>query len=385
MARTSKNTASEQPIRSGAVYSSRSEVLTVDSRDCTYRSDTVACLSAFARVRLGHFPTPLQRLARLGAALGHDGLYVKRDDLSGLSLGGNKTRSLEYLLGDALRQGADTIVTAGGLHSNLCSLTAAACAKMGLRCILVHNDDPPAVLEGNMLLNHLYGAESVFVGKRSEEERAAEMERRAASLRAGGSRPYVIHNGASVPMGALGYVNAALELNRQAPGAGCALRHVAIVGAMGGTASGFVFGTSLLEKPFHVHVVSVEYTKEELHRRMSDLLSGIADITGLKPRHDPWKVATIHDEYLGGGYGIPTGESREALRMLAETEGIILENVYTAKTAAGFTGLVRRGIIPKGEAACFIHTGGMAALFAQDHGSLGMSSAIVRISSLGNT
>lgn len=319
----------------------------------------------FPRLSLGSFPTPLQHLPRLGAVLNHHALYIKRDDLSGLSLDGNKTRSLEYLLGDALRQGADTVVTAGGLQSNLCSLTAAACAKAGLRCVLVHNDDRPAVLEGNMLLNHLFGAVSVFIGKKSEEERAVDVDRQAAALRSGGARPYVIHNGASVPMGALGYVSAALELQQQSLDTGCALRHVAIVGAMGGTASGFVFGASLLEEPFHVHVVSVEYSKAELRRRMSDLLSGIAELTGLRPRHDPWDVATIHDEYLGGGYGVPTDESREALRLLPETEGIFLENVYTAKTAAGFIGLVRKGVISKDEDACFIHTGGMAALFAQ--------------------
>ncbi|MGE5578891.1 MAG: 1-aminocyclopropane-1-carboxylate deaminase/D-cysteine desulfhydrase [Bacillota bacterium] len=339
----------------------------------------------FPRLALGSFPTPLQHLPRLGAALGHDALYVKRDDLSGLSLGGNKTRSLEYLLGDALRQGADTIVTAGGLQSNLCSLTAAACAKAGLRCVLVHNDDRPRLLDGNMLLNHLFGAVSVFIGRKSEEERAVEVERQAAALRTVGARPYVIHNGASVPMGALGYANAALELHQQSMEMGLVLCHVAIVGAMGGTASGFLFGASLLKEPFHVHVLSVEYPREELRRRMSGLLSGITDLTGLRPRHNPWDVATIHDEYLGGGYGIPTEESLEALRLLPETEGIFLENVYTAKTVAGFMGLVRRGIIPRDEAGCFIHTGGMAALFAQRYDSLGMLSAMVKTSSLGKT
>ena len=322
-------------------------------------------LRAFPRLRLGFFPTPLQRLSRLGPALGHGFLYVKRDDLSGLSLGGNKIRSLEYLLGDALRLGADAVVTAGGLQSNLCSLTAAACAKAGLRCVLVHNDLPPAELHGNMLLSHLFGAEPVFIGRKTEEERALTVEDIADRIHHEGGRPYIIHNGASSPIGALGYVRGAYEMAEQAAALGIALRHVVIVGAMGGTASGFVFGAALLEHPFHVHVISVEYNYAELRRRMSGLLAGIGELTGLVPPVDPADVMTIHDEFLGGGYAIPTPESADALRLLSRTEGIFTENVYTSKTLAGLIGLVRSGAIPKSEAACFIHTGGMAALFAQ--------------------
>ncbi|MEX0974220.1 MAG: pyridoxal-phosphate dependent enzyme [Bacillota bacterium] len=322
-------------------------------------------LHDFPAVHLGFFPTPLQHLPRLGRLLRHNSLYIKRDDLAGLSLGGNKIRSLEYLLGDALRTGADTLVTAGGLQSNLCSLTAAACAKVGLRCILVHNDLPPDELSGNMLLSYLFGAKPVFIGKVTEEERAVAMEGVAERVRAEGGRPYVIGNGASTPMGALGYLNAASELALQAGALGIPLRHVVIVGAMGGTASGFAFGTALLEHPFHVHVVSVEYLREELRRRMSALFSGIRELTHLEPRLDPWDVATIHDEYLGGGYGVPTVDSRDALHLLPRTEGIFIENVYTSKTLAGLLGLVKDGTIPRDEPACLIHTGGMAALFAQ--------------------
>lgn len=200
---------------------------------------------------MGFFPTPLQHMSRLGEALGHD----------------------------ALKAGADTVVTAGGLQSNLCSLTAAACAKAGLRCVLVHNDLRPAELHGNMLLSHLFGAE---------------------------------------------------------PG-----------------------------HPFHVHVISVEYRRAELHRRISALLAGISDLTGLKPTVDPHEVMTIHDTYLGDGYGVPTPESLEAASLLSRTEGLFTENVYTSKTLAGLIGLIRDGTIHPSEAACFVHTGGMAALFAQ--------------------
>jgi D-cysteine desulfhydrase len=321
------------------------------------------------RVPLGHFPTPLSRLKTIERHLVKGPLYLKRDDLTGVSLGGNKVRGLEYLLGEAQSRGADVVITGGGLQSNLCSLTAAACAKAGFRCVLVHNDVRPApeAIAGNMLLNNVFGAEEVFLGQVSEEERAAAMEQVAADLRSQGSVPYIIHNGASTPVGALGYVEAALELLAQSEAMELHLEHVAIVGAMGGTAAGLVFGVAALGAPFHVHVISVEYPEDELRRRIADLTAGIEDVLGLRPPVSPSQVMTIHDRYLGEGYGVPTRESREAARLLATREGIILENVYTSKTLAGFLDLVARGVDGLvGPAACF-HTGGMAALFAQGH------------------
>ncbi|HHY45245.1 MAG TPA: pyridoxal-phosphate dependent enzyme [Firmicutes bacterium] len=328
-----------------------------------------AALESRPKVRLGHFPTPLSRLSNVERHLAREHLYLKRDDLTGVSLGGNKVRGLEYLLGDAISLGADVVITGGGLQSNLCSLTAAACAKVGLRCVIVHNDmrPEPGAIAGNMLLNAIFGSEEVFIGRVSEEERAAAMDGLAAELRAQGSVPYVIHNGASTPMGALGYVSAALELFKQSQTLGLGLQHVAIVGAMGGTASGLVFGAAALGAPFHVHVISVEYPENELRRRITDLTRGIEEMLGIQPPVPPAEVMTIHDRYLGEGYGIPTPESREAARLLAIHEGIILENVYTSKTVAGFLDLVAgRNTWVHGPAACF-HTGGMGALFAQSH------------------
>lgn len=355
--------------------------------DATRLGASAACLRAaldsLPRLPLGHFPTPLTRLRNIERYLGRDHLYLKRDDLTGVALGGNKVRGLEYLLGEALSRGADVVITGGGLQSNLCSLTAAACAKAGLRCILVHNDvrPEPGEIAGNMLLNGIFGAEEIFLGPVSEAKRAATMEEVAADLRSQGAVPYVIHNGASTPVGALGYVEAALELLVQSEAMESRLRHVAIVGAMGGTAAGFVFGVAALGAPFHVHVISVEYPEAELRRRMADLTAGIEDILCLRPPISPSEVMTIHDRYLGEGYGVPTRESREAARLLAVQEGIILENVYTSKTFAGFLDLVapgasgacredRPGGTPRaadldGPAACF-HTGGMGALFAQN-------------------
>ncbi len=322
-------------------------------------------LTSFPRANLGTFPTPLQLVSRLGQDFGHRCAYFKRDDLTGLGLGGNKTRSLEFLLGDALAKQATVILTAGGLQSNLCSQTAAACAKIGKKCVLVHNDAPTDELCGNMLLNKMFGAEQVFVGQVDEDTRTQKMVGIAERLRAKGETPYVIHNGASTPMGALGYANAAIELYNQSICCEQRIKHVAIVGAMGGTASGFVFGTAMLGHPFHVHVISVEYSKPVLRDIMAELTSGIAELTGLTPPVSCESVMSITDEYLGDGYAIPTAESEAALLKAARLEGILLENVYTSKTLAGLADLVRVGAVPVDEPVCYIHTGGTAALFSQ--------------------
>ncbi|HHY11521.1 MAG TPA: pyridoxal-phosphate dependent enzyme [Firmicutes bacterium] len=324
----------------------------------------------FPRVDLGIWPTPVQKLDRLGEQLKRRDIYIKRDDLTGLGQGGNKTRSLEFLLGDAIKNGADTVLTAGGLQSNLCSLTAAACCKLGLDCLLVHNDDKPDKLEGNMFLNSVFGAKSVFLGKVDEQRRTGEMDRLAGQMRREGRNAYVVHNGASTSLGALGYANAAFELYSQIKAKGLNIKHVGIVGAMGGTASGFVLGTALLGYPFHVHVISVEYPGPVLSQILSELIAGASKIVkavqGIEPRVAPGTVMTVYDEYLGKGYGIPTARSRRSLFELAQTEGILLEDVYTGKSFGGFLDLIQKGIIPRGEGACYIHTGGLGSLFTQD-------------------
>lgn len=326
-------------------------------------------LDKFPRLGLGIWPTPVHKMDRQGQRIKRDDLFIKRDDLTGLGQGGNKTRSLEFLLGDALKGGADTVVTAGGLQSNLCSLTAAACCKVGLDCLLVHNDDAPRQIEGNMLLNSIFGARSVFVGKMDEAGRSLEVEKLAEQVKNMGRRPYVVRNGASTSLGALGYVNAAFELYDQIRSQGLRIKHVGIVGAMGGTASGFVLGTALLGHPFHVHVLSVEYPKPVLSALMSELIEGAAEIIrsvqGIEPKAPPSSVMTVYDDYLGEGYAVPTPLSRQILYEFARTEGILVEDVYTSKSLGGFLDLAEKGVIPEGEGACYIHTGGLGSLFAQ--------------------
>lgn len=327
-------------------------------------------LDKFPRANLGLWPTPLHKLSRLGERLKHNAFYIKRDDLTGLGQGGNKTRGLEFLLGDALEKGADTIVTGGGLQSNHCSLTAGACRKLGLDCYLVHNGNPPERLEGNMLVNSMFGAVSVFMGKMDARSRSVEVDKLAERLKLEGRNVYVLRNGGSTPLGMLGYANAAIELYNQSLAAGINIRHVGIVGAGGGTASGFVFGTALLGHPFHVHVIGVEHSKPAFVKIMDDLISAasgiVESVQGIKPKSPPESVATVYDEYMGEGWGVPTVQSRRAMYDLAQSEAILSEDVYTSKSLGGFMNLIKNGAIPSDEGACFIHTGGLAALFAQD-------------------
>lgn len=319
-------------------------------------------LTKFPRVTLGLWPTPLEHLKRYGELLGHSTLFMKRDDLSGLAFGGNKVRNLEFQLGEALANGANVVLAAGGLQSNQCRLAAAAAVKLGLRCIVVHNASPPEQLEGNMLLHHLMGVQAVFLGPVGEEERGRRVLELTAELRSQGSRPYIVEQ---TTVGALGYVQAALELYEQSQQSSANIRHVCIVGAMGGTAAGFLFGTAALGMPFHVHVVSVEYPAAQLMSIVKELWAELALLTGITPDYSLGDVSTFHEEFLGPGYAKSAPEAVRAIYRLAETEAIFIENVYNSKTLWGMSELIRRGVIPGDEAVCIINTGGQPALFAQ--------------------
>lgn len=314
------------------------------------------------RVQLLDGPTPFQRMPRIETLTGHDGLYVKRDDVMSLAMGGNKLRSLEFWLGEAREAGSDVLLVAGRPASNQCRLTAAAAAKCGFECVVVHNDDPPARDEGNLLLTRLFGADIRFIGPADEVER----ERRVRGLRdamaAEGRMPYVVGDPV---VGALGYVAAAIELQQQAFQAGVALRHVVLPGSMGVTEAGFLFGCALLGNPFDVHLVSVEFPVDELRARVDRIFRGLAARAGKMPGGDPGAVAHYHDAYLGDGYELPTPEALAAIRTFARSEGLLLEVTYTSKPFAALLDLVETRCLPPGEPVCILHTGGLPALFGQ--------------------
>jgi 1-aminocyclopropane-1-carboxylate deaminase/D-cysteine desulfhydrase-like pyridoxal-dependent ACC family enzyme len=302
-------------------------------------------------------------MPRIEAETGHRGLYVKRDDAMSLGLGGNKVRSLEFWIGEAMAAGADTLLVAGRAVSNQCRLTAAAAARLGLGCVVVHNDDPPPHDEGNLLLSRLYGADIRFVGPVDEDERGQCVEEVRRGLEADGRTPYVVGEPVT---GALGYVAAALELREQALESGTDLRHVVLPGSMGTTEAGFLFGNALLGGPFTVHLVSVEYEVEELARRIEVIYRGLSERTGDVPRSSG--RTQYYGEYLGQGYARPTPEALLAIRRLAAAEALLLETTYTAKPFAALLDLVERCVLPPDEPVCAIHTGGLPALFAQTEG-----------------
>ncbi|MFK7746069.1 MAG: D-cysteine desulfhydrase [Roseobacter sp.] len=322
-------------------------------------------MSKFGRVRLGHFPTALEPMDRLSAHLGGPRLWVKRDDCTGLSSGGNKTRKLEYLMADAQAQGADTIITQGATQSNHARQTAAAAAKLGMACHILLEDrtgftDPNYQLNGNVLMDRLHGAS---VSKRADAtDMNAEMQQLAEMLLDQGKQPYVIPGGGSNAIGALGYVNCALELTEQAAAQG--LKIDALVHATGssGTQAGLVAGLAALESDIHLLGIGVRAPQPKQEQMVFDLAQKTADHmgNGLTIRRDDVRADC---NYVGDGYGLPTDGMIKSVKLLAEKEGLLFDPVYSGKGLDGLIDLVKKGHFGDMENIVFLHTGGSAALF----------------------
>lgn len=322
-------------------------------------------LSRFPRIRLAHLPTPLEPLPRLSAELGGPEIWIKRDDCTGLSTGGNKTRKLEFLMGEALEAGADTVVTHGAIQSNHARQTAAAAARLGLACHLLLEDrtgmrDEDYVRNGNVLLDRLHGATVEWRGPGLDMN--AELEALAERLRAGGRRVYVIPGGGSNPTGALGYVNCAFELVAQANDMGLVVDHVVHATGSAGTQAGLVAGLRAMNAGIPVLGIGVRAPKAEQEERVFELARATAAKLGCAEAVRRGDVVANCD-YVGRGYGIPTPGALEAIALFARLEGILLDPVYSAKGAAGLLDLIRRGHFRRGERVVFVHTGGSAALF----------------------
>jgi L-cysteate sulfo-lyase len=323
-------------------------------------------LSNFPRFALAHLPTPLEPLDRLRRHIGGPRLYIKRDDCTGLALGGNKTRKAEFLIGAALAAGATTIISEGGLQSNHVRQTAAAAAKAGLKCHLVLDHHVPigtAIYRenGNLLLDRVLGAVTHLCA--GGETRADKIARLLPSLRADGEVPYYIPTGGSNETGALGYAAAALELLQQAREAGIAIDRVLFATASGGTQAGLVVGMALAEARLQVLGIDVEGEADALGGDVRNVAEACARKVGL-PRALRDDAFEICRGYAGPGYGIPTPGMLEAVGLLAKLEGIVLDPVYTGKAMAGLIDLVRSGHFAADETIVFIHTGGMPAMFA---------------------
>ena len=322
-------------------------------------------LARFPRIRLGHGPTPLEPMENLTRLLGGPKLWIKRDDCTGLSTGGNKTRKLEYLMADALAQGADTVVTQGATQSNHARQTAAACAKLGLACRILLEDRTGYTgeayrMSGNVLMDKLHGA--TVERRPGGADMVAETESAAERLRGEGRRPYVIPGGGSNPVGALGYVTAALELVNQAAETGLRIDHVVHATGSAGTQAGLVTGLAALNSGIPVLGIGVRAPREKQEANVLALAQRTAEHLGLPGVVRAEHVAANCD-YVGQGYGIPTQGMVDAVRLVAEKEGVLLDPVYSGKGMAGLIDLVRKGFFPAEANVVFLHTGGQAGLF----------------------
>lgn len=319
-------------------------------------------LAALPRVRLGTLPTPLEPLPRLSELLGVR-LFIKRDDLTGLALGGNKVRHLEFSHGMALQQGCDVVINGAAVQSNYCRQTAAACAKLGLKCALVLRRNPridqfkTAEPQGNLLLDYLFGADVRFVD--ADADMDAEKERLADEYRAKGHKPFVIkHPDLS---GGFGYLVCLLELVEQCRQLGIEPTHL-IHSSSTPTQVGFVVGAKALGLSWRIVGVSPHH-RPDAPKHIAEISNLIAEQLSLPIRITPDEIHYTL-AYVGENYGIPTDEGIEALVLMARTEGILLDPVYTAKAFAAVVDMARKGKLTKEHTVIFVHTGGVPALFA---------------------
>jgi 1-aminocyclopropane-1-carboxylate deaminase/D-cysteine desulfhydrase-like pyridoxal-dependent ACC family enzyme len=316
-------------------------------------------ITALPRFPLIDGPSPLQRLPRFSAALGADVVvWIKREDLLPLAFGGNKLRNLEFLVGAALAEGADTLITSGRRWSNHCRLTAAAGAKAGLDVHLVVTGPPRDAPGANQRLDELLGATVHVTSTAERAERAAVVERVAADLRAVGKRPYVVAVGGTGPAGAAGQVLAGLEAISQARAAGVEPAMIVLPSATGGTHAGLLVAASLAGRAARVEGIAVATPSDELRPVIAALLAGLAPLTGATV--DPAEI-DLSDAERGPGYGVRTAAAEAATKLLATTEGILVDPIYTAKALAGLIARVRDDRL-RGE-ILFWHAGGTPGLF----------------------
>ena len=322
-------------------------------------------LARFPRLDCGFYPTPLEELPRLRAALGKAAprLFIKRDDYTGAGLGGNKVRKLEYVLAQAQADGAEIVISMGSEKSNHARVTAAMCARLGLPCELVMN--PPNVrFDGlkpaNLVADELFGAKIHRVANR--DERNALSAELAARYMREGRRVTLVPLGASVPLGALGYVSAIGETKTQLAALGITPTHIVHASSSGGTQAGIVAGCQLYDLSAQVIGVSPDDPSAAIAAHVADIITGIGALLDL-PAHTFNRRVTVRDEFVGAGYGIPSDESTKALALVARTEGILLDPVYTAKAMAGLIAMIGDGELTADDTVLFWHTGGQLALF----------------------
>jgi len=310
-----------------------------------------------SRLHFAHLPTPIEWLPRLSDALGGPRLLIKRDDQTGLAFGGNKTRKLEFLVAEARDQGAQTLISGGALQSNHCRQTAAAAARFGFKCILVLTGEKPEQSSANLLLDELFGAEIIYVADRNDRDRILQGTFDRAVKE--GMKPYLVPYGGSNSTGALGYAFAMKELMAQ----NLQADWIVFATSSGGTHAGLLLGQRVFGYKGKVLGISVDEPEEWLKHRVSELASTASEKLGKRIQFAPDEVIA-NANYCSAGYGVLTEQEREAIRLFATSEGLLLDPVYTGRAAAGMIDLIRKGFFKKDETVLFLHTGGQPALFA---------------------
>jgi D-cysteine desulfhydrase len=312
------------------------------------------------RLRFAHLPTPVEKLPRLSEALGGPHLLIKRDDQTGLAFGGNKTRKLEFLVAEARDQGAKTLISGGAMQSNHCRQTAAAATRFGFECILVLIGDKPQHASGNLLLDQLFGAQIVYVADRKDRDRILQETFERATKE--GKKPYLVPYGGSNSTGALGYAFAMKELIDQ----NVAADWIVFATSSGGTHAGLLLGQRVFGFSGKILGISVDEPEEWLKKEVSQLASATSEKIGDRIEFKPADVL-VNADYCDAGYGVVTEREREAIRLFARHEGLLLDPVYTGRAAAGMIDLNRKGFFKKDETVLFLHTGGLPALFADQY------------------
>jgi D-cysteine desulfhydrase len=328
-------------------------------------------MNKISRLHFAHLPTPIEELPRLSDHLAGPRLLIKRDDQTGLAFGGNKTRKLEFLVAEAQEQGAKTLISGGAMQSNHCRQTAAAAARFGFECTLVLTGELPDKPSANLLLDELFGAKIVAVPDRKDRDRI--LQETFDTAVADGKKPYLVPYGGSSPTGALGYAFAVEELMTQIKD----FRSLQDFGSLepdwivfgtssGGTHAGLVLGQRLFGFKGMVLGISIDESEEWLKSHVSRLASDTSEKLGERIEFTPADVLANAD-YCGAGYGVLTDAEREAVKLFAKYEGLLLDPVYTGRAAAGMIDLIRKGFFKKDETVLFWHTGGQPALFADQY------------------
>jgi D-cysteine desulfhydrase len=317
------------------------------------------------RIRLAHLPTPIEKLERLSAKLGGPDIYLKRDDQTGTEWSGNKIRKLEYSLQEALDQGADTLITCGGIQSNHCRATAAAAARLGLKAVLVLRGSKPDVPEGNLLLDHMLGAEIVWVTAEDyRHRRMAIMAEHSLRLAASGRKAYLIPEGASNAIGAFGYYSALAEITAQELEMGLTFDAIVVADGSGGTHAGLVLARKLLNTGHDIIGINVCDDADYFIQTIGRILEECRAYVDAPYTWTPEDIRVI-DGYVGRGYALGRPEERQLIQEVARLEGVVFDPVYTGKAFYGLTEEIRKGAFVDKRNVLFIHTGGLYGLFPQ--------------------